>query len=156
RFRNIGRACLSLGLLACLTLLQFQVPVFAQNVNGRIVVNVKDSNGAVVPGATIRIVNEGTLIEESGITNDEGVYILPQVQFGAYTVTIEAQGFKTKVVQGVKVDAGQDYSLNEALETGGVGETVTVVAGEDLVPTTSTDISTTVSQRQVQDLPLDG
>ncbi len=156
RFRNLGRVCLSLGLLACLTLLQFQVPAFAQNVNGRIIVNVKDENTAVVAGAAIKVVNEGTLIEESGVTNEEGVYIVPQAQFGTYTITIEAQGFKTKIVQGVKVDAGQDYSLIEALETGGIGETVTVVAGEDLVPSTSTEISATVSQRQVQDLPLDG
>ena len=156
KFRNMGRACLSLCLLACMTLLPLQGLAFAQSTNGRLVVTVKDQNGDVLPGATVQIVNEGTQAEESGITEDGGVYTAAQVPVGTYTVTVNFTGFSTKVVQGVKIDVGQEYGLPVTLDPGGVGETVTVTAGEELVKTTTTDLTTTVSQKQVQDLPLDG
>src|SRR4051794_27103155 len=125
-FRNMGRAVLSLGLLACLTLSPLQSLAFAQSTLGRLVVTVKDGKGDIVPGATVRVVNEGTQTEDSGVTEEGGVFTLPQLQVGSYTVTVDAQGFKTKVTQGVKIDVGQDYGLVIDLEVGGVGETVTV------------------------------
>ena len=155
-FTLTRRALLSLGLFACLTLLPLQSLAFAQSTLGRLVVTVKDEKGDVVPGATVGVVNEGTQTQDSGVTEDGGYFTLSQIPVGTYTVTVDAQGFKSKVVQGVKVDVGQDYALVVNLEVGGVGETVTVVAGEELVKTTASDITTTVSQRQVQDLPLDG
>lgn len=155
KFRNLGRACLSLCLLACMTLLPLQGIVYAQSTNGRLVVTVKDQNGDVVPGATVRIVNDGTQTEESGITEEGGIFALAQAPVGTYTVTTDATGFKSQITQGVKIDVSQEYGLTVTLEPG-LGETVTVTAGEELIKTTSTDISTTVSQKQVQDLPLDG
>lgn len=155
KFRNLRRG-LSFCLLACMTLLPLQSLALAQSTNGRLVITVKDANGDVIPGATVRVVNDGTQAEESGITEDGGILNIPQIPVGTYTVTVDASGFATKVTQGVKVDVSQEYSLLVTLQAGGVGESVTVVAGEELVKTTTTDISTTVSQRQVQDLPLDG
>jgi hypothetical protein len=139
-----------------MTLLPLQSLAIAQSTNGRLVVTVKDERGDVIPGATVRVVNDGTQTEDSGVTEDGGIFTLAQVPVGTYTVTVDAQGFKTKVTQGVKIDVGQDYALVVPLEAGGVGESVTVTAGEELVKTTQTDITTTVSQKQVQDLPLDG
>lgn len=156
KFTHTGRAFFMLGLLLCMTFMPLQGLAFAQSTNGSLVVTVKDSTGALIPGATIRVVNEGTQAEDSGITEDSGVFQIAQLVVATYTVTVEAQGFKTSITQGVKVDIGQEYGLTVTLEAGGIGESVTVTAGEELVKSTTTDLTTTVNQKQVQDLPLDG
>src|SRR3954469_6546576 len=111
KFRKLGRAGLSLGLLACMTLLPLQGLALAQTTLGRLVVTVKDARGDVVPGATVRVVNEGTQTEDSGVTEEGGIFNMAQIPVGTYTVTVDAQGFSTKVTQGVKVDVGQEYGL---------------------------------------------
>ena len=60
KFRHAGRASFMLGLLLCMTFMPLQGLAFAQSTNGSLAVTVKDSTGALVPGATIRVVNEGT------------------------------------------------------------------------------------------------
>lgn len=156
KLRTLGRAYFTLGLLFCMTFMPLQGIAFAQSTNGSLVVTVKDPTGATVPGATVRVVNEGTQAEDSGITEESGVFQVAQLLVSTYTVTVEAQGFKTSITQGVKIDVGQEYGLAVTLEPGGIGESVTVTAGEELVKTSTTDLTTTVSQKQVQDLPLDG
>jgi hypothetical protein len=156
RIRTIGQAWIALGLLFCVTLMPLQSVAYAQTSRGRIIVTVQDESGAIIPGATVRIVNDGTLEENSGVTTDAGLYTYNQAPVATYTVTVEAQGFQTKVVQAVKVDVSQDYSLTVSMVPGGIGETVTVTAGEDLVQTSTTDVTNTVNPRQVQDLPLNG
>lgn len=128
----------------------------AQGTNGRLVVTVKDQTEAVVAGATIKVVNQGTSQEITGTTNDSGVSIFPQMAVGLYTVKVEVPGFKTAAREDLKIDVGQEYGIVIALEVGSEGDVVTVTAGEELVQTTTSEVRNTVSEKQVQELPING
>lgn len=129
----------------------------AQSTLGRIVGTVRDQAGAVVTGAKVIITNEGTGQQvQTATTNEEGVFIVPQLTAGAYAVRIEASGFKTGSYTQVAVEPARDYSLSATLEIGAASEVVQVTAGTDLVNTSTPDISTTIIRRQIVDLPLNG
>ncbi|HEY0728831.1 MAG TPA: carboxypeptidase-like regulatory domain-containing protein, partial [Pyrinomonadaceae bacterium] len=128
----------------------------AQSTTGRLVGTVLDPNGAAVPGANITVTDNATQRARSVESNDQGLFSVPQLEFGTYTVTVAATGFKNYTATELKIDVGRDYTLNIQLEPGGLQENVTVVAGADVVNATSAELSATVGQRQIQELPLNG
>lgn len=130
---------------------------FAQDVNGRIIGTISDPNGAVVPGATIVIKDQQTGKERNVTATNDGTFVVPQLEFGTYTVTITASGYKTFTASDVKVDVGREYSLNARLELGQLTEQVTVVAdGGEQINSSNAELSTTISQEQIRELPLNG
>jgi hypothetical protein len=110
----------------------------------------------VIAGATVTITDNQTGRERTVVTNAEGAFIFPQLEVGTYTLKVTAQGFKTFTATDLKIDVAREYSLNVTLEVGGVQESVTVVAGADILNATSGELSNTVSPRQVVELPLNG
>ncbi len=128
---------------------------FGQSNTGNLNVNVSDPAG-VIPGATIVITDNQTGRERTVVTSDEGSASIPQLEVGNYTVKVSSQGRKTKIFNDVKIDVGQTYTLNAALEAGNIQETVEVTAGADLINASTGEISTTVGSRQIQELPLNG
>ena len=81
-------------LIVGLALLMTQIAIHAQS-TGSIAGSVTDPNGAVVPGATVKV--KGSAGQEfSAVTNDNGGYRIPSVANGTYSVTITATGFKTR------------------------------------------------------------
>jgi hypothetical protein len=157
RKSSTGRRGLSALLLALIAIsAPLARPAAAQSTAGRLIVTTTDASGAVLPNASITVVNTATGQRETGTTGEAGVFTFAQLPVGTYTVTTEAQGFQTKIAESVKIDVGQDYTLAIDLAAGGITDTVTVTAGEDLVTTSNAEVTTTVSARQVQDLPLDG
>lgn len=143
-------------ILAVLTLCFFAASAFAQSNTGSLVGTVVDQKGAVVSGANVTIIDNATTKERSITASGEGTFTAPQLNVGTYTVKITAPGFKTYTATELKIDIGKEYSLNVALEPGGVSENVTVVAGADVVNSTSAELSTTVGKRQIEELPLNG
>ncbi len=137
-------------------LLVLAMPAFAQTSAGRLVGTVTDPGGAVIPNATITVKDNQTGRERTAQASDQGAYDISQIEVGTYTVTITAQGFKTFVANELKIDTGRDYTLNATLEAGAVTETVTVVAGADIVNSTGAELSNTISPRQVRELPING
>jgi hypothetical protein len=161
RKRNWAQTCLWHFALGCLIvsgllLLPFQNEVMAQSTNGRMVVTVKDQTGAVISGATLTITNEGTNQQINATTNDSGNYVSPLLSVGLYTVTVEAPGFKKAISEKVKIDVGQEYGIVVQMEAGGGSEVVLVNAGEELVQTSNAEVKNVVTQKQVQELPLNG
>src|SRR5437870_923235 len=98
--------------------------VQAQITTGSISGTVTDVSGAVVPGATVTVKGQSGQ-NYTAVTNGEGVYTIPGVQAGTptYTVTISSAGFKTSVVQNVKVDVATPATVNTILEAGKIEET---------------------------------
>jgi hypothetical protein len=143
-------------ILAVLTFCFFAASAFAQSNTGSLVGTVVDQKGAVVAGANVTIIDNATTKERSITASGEGTFTAPQLNVGTYTVKITAPGFKTYTATELKIDIGKEYSLNVALEPGGVSENVTVVAGADVVNSTSAELSTTVGKRQIEELPLNG
>jgi hypothetical protein len=142
--------------ISLFSLLLLSTAALAQNPLGRIVGTVVDQTGAVVSGATVTIVNEGTSRQQSLVSTGEGAFFFAQLQPGNYTIKLEAKGFKSRSYTEAKVDPGQDYSLSVVMEVGETSETVTVQAGADIVNTSSPEVSNTVAKRQIIDLPLNG
>lgn len=141
--------------LAMLTIALLAVAAFAQSNTGRLVGTVSGPDG-VLPGATVEITDNKTKRTRTETTNGEGGFTVPTLEVGTYTVKITANGFKTFTATDVKIDVGREYALAVTLEVGAVSENVTVVAGADILNATNAELSNTVSQRQIQDLPLNG
>ena len=119
---------------------------------------VKDQQGAVVAGATIKLIDNSTNREVLATSTGDGYYVFTNVQSGNYTITAEQAGFQKLSIQNVKVDVGVPSTLNLTLTAGNVAEVVTVSASDVSAPinTTNAELATTVQQQQINDLPLNG
>jgi len=126
----------------------------AQDVTGRIVGNVTDPVGAAVPGTTVNIVNEATRATRKITADQNGYFVADQLPAGTYTVTGENRGFKKTTKTGNVVTAGGRLTVDLALQIGAITETVFVTTVGDTVNTTSGETSTTITQKQIQNLAL--
>ena len=138
-----------------LTVCLFAAVALAQSQTGNLVGTVSDASG-LVQGATIVVKDNQTGSEKTVVTGDAGGFTVSQLQVGTYTVKITAPGHKTYTATDLKIDVNKDYTLNAVLEVGNIAENVTVVAGVDIINSTDNQLSTTVSQRQIIELPLNG
>ena len=122
------KACVRVLSAALLLLLSAAMPVSAQITTGNVSGTVKDSQGGVVPGATVVLVSEtkGTKIGPV-TTNEAGTYVIPNVTADTYTVEISMEGFKTVRRGDIKVSGGERVGVPAVtLEVGGAAETVNV------------------------------
>src|SRR5918911_1665836 len=116
---------------------------------------VRDPAGAVVPGATVTARNPATNDVHTAVTNDEGFYQLPKVPPGTYEVSVEATNFKKAVVPSVTVTVGQRADLDVTLEVGQITDVVTVTGADtELIETSKTNVSNTIDQRRIDNLPI--
>ena len=129
--------------------------VMAQASFGRLAGTVFDNTGAVLPGVTVTLTSELTGQTQTTTTTETGAFLFPQVQPGRYTVTMTLAGFKTATFTQVEINVGAERSLTARLEVGQLAETITVTAGGSLVQTTTPEVTQTVVQRQIVDLPLE-
>ncbi|HEX8559186.1 MAG TPA: TonB-dependent receptor [Pyrinomonadaceae bacterium] len=144
--------------LACAFALAFgaaqahaQADATSANLNGV----VKDPQGAVISGAAVTARNPSVGITRTTTTNDEGYYQLVQLPPGQYEVTVEAANFKKAVVPSVTLTVGQRADLDLSLEIGQITDVVTVTGAQtELVETTRTNVSTTVDQVRIDNLPI--
>ncbi len=136
-------------------LVSFAVAAMAQASAGRMVGTISSSDG-VLPGAQVEVKDDATAKVINLVTNSDGSFSIPNLAVGTYTITVKADGFKTATVEQVKIDIGREYALNLKLEIGSVEETVVVTGGTDIVNSTSGEISSTVSRREILELPLNG
>src|ERR1043166_3987789 len=144
--------CKSVFVLVVLALVG--LPVFGQATStGTLTGTVTDQKGAVVPGATVTLVSDETKQEFTAVTSGEGTFTIPSLFAGMYTATIAQQGFKTAKVTDIKIDVGKPSSIQIALEVGAATETVTIVGGGELLQTQTATVGTTLTGRQITDLP---
>ncbi len=145
-------------LIAVLCLFLGSASAFAQTGStGTLVGVVTDSTGAAVAGATVEVTDSGTQKVRTVTTNSDGGFIVPLLDFGSYEVKISAQNFKTYSTKDIKIEVGREYRLNAELNAGGANEIVEVSAGgASLVNANNGALSTTVNQKQILDLPLNG
>lgn len=143
-------------LTVLLTVLVWSATAFAQASFGRLAGTVLDNTGGVLPGVIVTLKNELTDQTQTTTTTETGAFLFPQVQPGLYAVTMGVAGFRTAEFTQVEVNVGAERSLTARLEVGPLSETVIVGAGSAAVQTTTPEVSQTVVQRQIVDLPLDG
>jgi hypothetical protein len=118
---------------------------------------VRDDQGGVLPGVTVTARNEQTGFTRTVVTDEVGLYYLaalpPQ---GIWTVTFELGGFTTQRRDGLRFAANTKPVLNIALSVGSLEETVTVVGDRVLLDTGQAMLALSISQEQIQELPLIG
>ena len=144
------------GIFISLVVLLLTAPLIAQINTGTIFGTVRDSQGAVVPGAdvTVTLTSLGDSVVLS--TNEAGVYQAAGLRPGMYQVRAETDGFKTAVRDEIRLAIQQRLEVGFTLEVGDVTEQVQVVAPVVGVETESGQLGTVIEAGEIADLPLDG
>ncbi len=127
-----------------------------QQGTGNIVGSIKDSSGAVVPGANVTITNSATGVTFHTKTNSSGFYESPALLLGDYRVSAAAGGFKTSVAENVTVEVDRRAEIDLILIIGRVSETVRVSSAPPSLDTTSATIGTVLEAKPIHELPLNG
>ena len=152
RMGSLLRLMLALPLMAMLWL----PAAFAQS-EGRISGQVTDPNGAVIPGASVQIVNQDTLVRRSVQTDGRGAYVVAGLPAGRYQVIVEAPGFSRRSSQILTLAAGRSLVFDARIEVSEVVEQTEVNAGAPSTVEMSTgSLSTTLDSREVAGYQLNG
>jgi hypothetical protein len=126
----------------------------AQATNAQIGGRVIDQTGAMVPNATIVVLNVGTGLERTVSTSSLGEYVIPSLPLGTYKLTTAAAGFKNYAQSGIILENGQSARLDVTLEVGSANATVEVTTSVVQVDTSSAAIRTEIDNTQIKELPL--
>lgn len=150
----LGRMVSALWFVSCLA---FATNGWAQlstsaTING----TVTDASGAVIPQASVVVINEATGVRTTTQTNNDGSFVLPGLVVGTYTVTVSKQGFQTHTEKGVVLHPTAVTTVNAALNVGAVVSEVTVAASAAQIQTATHELSSEVAEEQVATLPLNG
>ncbi|HEX6732245.1 MAG TPA: carboxypeptidase regulatory-like domain-containing protein, partial [Pyrinomonadaceae bacterium] len=116
---------------------------------------VRDPQGAIVQGATVRARSAATSVERETTTNNDGFYQITNLPPATYEVTVEAPNFKKAVITGLPLTVGQRADLDIALEIGQITDVVTITdASTALVETSRTNVSNTIDESRIDNLPI--
>ncbi len=140
--------------LVALLFLSLSQSVFAQAVNGTLLGTVTDPTGAVVPNAKVTIVLTGQSVEHSTATNGSGDYTVPDLPSGTYTIIVVATGFKKETRENIALATNVTLRVDVKLVTGSASESVLVTTAPPELQTDRADISNTLEQTQITNLPL--
>src|SRR6516225_9954874 len=126
--------------------------VYAQN--AQISGIIKDQTGAILPGVTVTARNVETGLARTAVSQTAGEFRIPALPPGTYTVSTELSGFAVETRPDIVLIIDQDAAINFTLKPARVAEAITVTGESPIVDTTKSDVSTSVSTQQIQDLPV--
>jgi hypothetical protein len=140
------------GLFAVMALLTLVAPAMAQqraSVDGRVV----DPDGLALPGATVTIVNQATGLTRAVTTAETGAFVIPNLEPGTYTVTVEMPSFNSLKRADLALTAGSSVNLEFKMQLGGLQEAVDVTGQAPLVEKSSNQLGGSLSAQEIQDVP---
>ena len=157
-FKNIASSFSRLAVLCVSLMLVAAVTAFGQSqaTTGNIEGRVLDPRGAVVPGASVTATSQETGLKKEAVVDEDGNYRLVFLPPGLYTVRATGQGFAQTELTDVTVNVGGLNALDINLSVSGASESVTVSDESPVVETTRTSVSTTVNERAIENLPVNG
>ncbi len=117
---------------------------------------VTDSSGAVLPGATVTVEDEGTHIKTVVRSNQDGSFIAPGLPVDSYSVGISKQGFQSYSVTGILLHPATTSTINGTLSPGSVSTGITVTAAAALVETSTSEVANEVDSAEIESIPLNG
>jgi hypothetical protein len=144
------------GVVAALILATLPAFAAAQTDAGRVSGTVRDASSAFVGGATVKVKNEKTGETRTTLTNAQGYFVISPLRPSTYTVTAEKPGFANIEYTQMPLAVGQELALDFEFHPAGVQENVTVVATAPVLDISSARIGANVSEREVQNLPVNG
>jgi hypothetical protein len=128
---------------------------YAQNTNATIRGQVLDPTGALVPDASVTIVNKNTNVTVfNGKTDSAGAFVAPQVIPGTYKITVASPGLKDAIIDNLVATVAQVASVNINMQIGGATDVVTVEAKGEQLDRSTSDVSTLIAPQEVQNIPL--
>ncbi len=145
------------SLVLCLFVIASASFLYGQGgANGTILGTVTDNSGAVLANAGVDVTNVATSVTTHTQTSSTGDFTVPYLQPGTYRVTVQVPGFQKSVTDNVGLVVGQQARVNVTMKTGTVTELVEVNASAVALDTDSSAVSQIVTQKQVDQLPLNG
>ena len=146
RFFVLAVACLSLCPLSS----------FAQQETATISGTITDATGAIVPRAAVVATNVQTNLSIRTQSDDAGLYVIPSLRPGEYSVSAESKGFRKVVRTSVTLQVAQVARIDITLQPGDLAETVEVVGATSLLDTQTSSRGLVIDQKKIVDLPLNG
>jgi hypothetical protein len=144
--RIVTASVLAIGLMATIT--------EAQILYGTVVGVVRDATGAIMPGATVTIVNKDTGLTRETATNSEGAYSIINVLPGPYDVKATLSGFRDVARNNVPVTINEISRVDFTMEVGALAETVLVTGESPLLQTDKADVHTSLKGQELTNMPL--
>ena len=131
---------IAIGLLAIL-------PLHAQFDSGQISGYVRDASQAIVSGATVLCINEGTREQRQSATNQSGYYVFPNLPVGSYTISAEASGFKKTIQTQVGLSSAGKVNVDLTMTVGALSESVEVKSSTSQVQTETAQVGRTIEAK---------
>jgi len=155
--KAISSWTLRASLALTVSLLLFSAtPLNAQVDTGAILGTVTDASGAIVKGASVTLLNEGTAAKLTATTGDDGGYKFAPVRIGSYTVSVTTPGFSSAEHKNLTVNVGASVVVDFSLKAGQVTETIEVTTDAPVLQTQDASVGQVVNSRSVNNLPLNG
>jgi hypothetical protein len=143
-------SAIALGLSAFL----MSTGLVAQETRGKILGQVTDSSGAVIPAVAVRATNTATNVTVATQSSADGNYEVPFLLPGMYRLTAELTGFKTFIREGIEIRIADRVTIPISMDVGQVSERVTVSAETPLLESASASLGQVIDQRRVAELPI--
>jgi hypothetical protein len=121
---------------------------------GKVGGKITDSQGGVLPGATVVVRNVNTGLSFTQVTNAAGAYNFPSLDPGTYRVEVSLPGFNTYTRDGLILTTGQSITVDAALDVAGVSETVTVTGESPMLSTRESKVGGVVENEQIENVPI--
>ncbi|HEX3086186.1 MAG TPA: TonB-dependent receptor, partial [Pyrinomonadaceae bacterium] len=130
--------------------------VSGQTATGEVNGTVTDPNGAAVPGAVVKLIDQATKTEKEANTNQSGFFTFVNLKPASYTLMAEVKGFKKSLTNAFTLGVNETLTQNVSLSVGEMSEVVEVSTASELVQSSSSELGTVINERTVEDLPLNG
>ncbi len=137
-------------------LMATRMALHGQGTTGQITGSITDVSGAVIPGATVAAVNDGTGLKRETGTNDQGNYLLSPLPPGVYRVSVTKTGFRPVARTNLSLAVDQTVRMDIALELGAVSETVEVSANAAQIDQDTSALGQVIDGAKVLNMPLNG
>ncbi len=141
---------------ACLAVCALTAPARAQSATGSIEGTIVDQTGALMPGVTVTATQPATGASRTVVTDANGIFRIPLLPVGVYDLSAELAGFSSRKFPEITLTIGQTVTLNVQMAISGVAETVNVPGGTPIIETSRTQVSSTITEASVQNLPVNG
>ncbi|MFL6469097.1 MAG: carboxypeptidase regulatory-like domain-containing protein, partial [Pyrinomonadaceae bacterium] len=153
KFKTIAKA-----ISAIFTIVFISVTIIqAQADQGRLAGTVTDANGAIVPGAAVKVINEATGEVRTTMAGSDGTFLVTALKPAKYSITASAANFEAVTRRDLDLLVGQRLEVNIPLGAQGVSAQVDIVSGEEsLTNVSSAAMSANVNAREVEGLPVNG
>ena len=140
----------------CMLLFCLDAAALAQAPSGEISGVVADTSGAPMPGVTITLTNQSTDAVREIQTNESGLYVLPAIPPGVYTLKATLTGFRTVERRDISVQVGSASRIPLTLDVGQLTEVVEITGGAPLLQASNSAVGTVIENRAIVELPLNG